>query len=260
MATAMRSEFMSGTSLQSTTAAPKPSTNKLQVSAIFKKAQKEAKKVQQSAKSKLPSSGTQAVKQGQKAVKKAAPAPPSSKKAQQAPKKAASKASNVFGGAKKQAKKATKQAGGSSKGWFGEERASGLDKWYGTYLKLHTRFASLAQAEPSSSRIVVGCRAISCPLPPPRSSGRRRDSRLPERPVGRRVSFLCLRIHPKHLSWSFGFLTMAFALQLRIRPSVSWQGSGNCREVQSIRAIACTMGYVGSSWYCHPGGPSSQWC
>ena len=137
MATAMRSEFMAGTALQSSTAAPKPSAKKFQVSAIFKKAQKQAKGVQDSAKAKLPGSGTQAVKKGQKAVKKAAPSPPSSKKAQQAPKKAASKASSAFGGAKKQANKQSKKAskgGSSGKGWFGEERASGLDKWYGTLI------------------------------------------------------------------------------------------------------------------------------
>jgi len=129
MATAMRSDFM-GAAVQSGTAAPKPTTQKFQVSVIFKKAQKQAKQVQESAKQKLPGNATQVVKKGQKAVKKAAPAPPS-KKQTQAPKKAAQK---VFQGAKKAGNKASKQAGASSsKGWFGEERASGLDKWYGTY-------------------------------------------------------------------------------------------------------------------------------
>lgn len=178
MATAMRSDFMAGTALQSSTAAPKPSTKKFQVSAIFKKAQKQAKGVQESAKAKLPGNATQAVKQGKNAAKKASPSPPSGKKAQQAPKQAANNAANKvgsifsggsskkqapkqaaskanslfggakkqasktsskaganFGGAKKQASKASKKAGSapSGKGWFGEERASGLDKWYGTY-------------------------------------------------------------------------------------------------------------------------------
>ena len=184
MATAMRSDFMAGTALQSSTAAPKPSTKKFQVSAIFKKAQKQVKGVQESAKAKLPGNATQAVKQGKDAAKKSSPSPPSGKKAQQAPKQAANKAANKvgslfgggspkkaqqapkqaaskakslfggakkqankqaskasskaganFGGAKKQASKGSKKAGTapSGKGWFGEERASGLDKWYGTY-------------------------------------------------------------------------------------------------------------------------------
>jgi len=129
MATAMRSDFM-GAAVQSGAAAPKPTTQKFQVSAIFKKAQKQAKQVQESAKQKLPGKATQVVKKGQKAAKKAAPAAPS-KKQTQAPKKAAQK---VFQGAKQAGNKASKQAGASSsKGWFGEERASGLDKWYGTY-------------------------------------------------------------------------------------------------------------------------------
>lgn len=134
MATAMRSDFM-GAAVQSGTAAPKPTTQKFQVSAIFKKAEKQVKQVQQSAKQKLPGNATQVVKQGQKAAKKAAPSPPS-KKQTQAPKKVASQAKNLFQGAKKsggkQAKIASKQVGGTSKGWFGEERASGLDQWYGT--------------------------------------------------------------------------------------------------------------------------------
>ena len=185
MATAMRSGFMAGTALQSSNAAPKPSAKKLQVSAFFKKVQKQAKGAQESAKAKLPGNATQVVKKGQSAAKKASPSPPSAKKAQQAPKQVASKLSGLFGGgspkkaqqapkqaaskgnslfggakkqankagqqankqvnkagssfvgAKKQASKASKKAGtspSSGKGWFGEERASGLDKWYGTYL------------------------------------------------------------------------------------------------------------------------------
>ena len=188
MATAMRSDFMAGTALQSSTAAPKPSTKKFQVSAIFKKAQKQVKGAQESAKAKLPGNATQAVNQGKNAAKKASPSPPSGKKAQQAPKQAANKVANKagslfgggspkkvqqapkqaaskanslfggakkqankqaskasskaganFGGAKKQASKASKKAGTapSGKGWFGEERASGLDKWYGTYTPLN---------------------------------------------------------------------------------------------------------------------------
>lgn len=141
MATAMRSDFM-GAAVQSGTAAPKPTAKKFQVSAIFKKAQKQVEKTQQAVKQKLPSKGkaTQVVKKAEKTAKKSAPSPPS-KKQTQAPQKVASKASSLFQGAKKQAsskgkqvgKQASKQAGGSSKGWFGEERASGLDKWYGTY-------------------------------------------------------------------------------------------------------------------------------
>lgn len=124
----MRSDFL-GRTVQSSTVAPKASAKKFQVQAFFKKAEKKGKQVQQSAKAKLPSA-TQVVKKAQKSVQKAAPAAP--KKQTQAPKKAAQ---NVFQGAKKQAKKANvqgKQAGGNiSKGWFGEERASGLDRWYG---------------------------------------------------------------------------------------------------------------------------------
>ena len=152
MATAMRSDFM-GAAVQSGPAAPKPTTHKFQVSAIFKKAEKQVKQVQQAAKQKLPGSATQVVKQGQKAAKKASPSPPSKKQTQapkkaasQAPKKAVSQAKNLFQGAKKsggkQAKKASKQAGGTSKGWFGEERASGLDQWYGTWTTCqHVDFA-----------------------------------------------------------------------------------------------------------------------
>ncbi len=127
----MRSEFM-GAAVQSGTAAPKPTTHKFQVSAIFKKVQKQAKQTQEAAKQKLPGNATQVVKKGQKAAKNAAPAAPSKKQTQK-PKQAAK---NVFQGAKKATnkagKQASKQAGGSSKGWFGEERASGLDQWYGT--------------------------------------------------------------------------------------------------------------------------------
>lgn len=149
MATAMRSDFM-GAAVQSGTAAPKPTTQKFQVSAIFKKAEKQVKQVQQSAKQKLPGNATQVVKQGQKAAKKAAPSPPS-KKQTQAPKKAASQAKNLFQGAKKsggkQAKKASKQVGGTSKGWFGEERASGLDQWYGSSRALFLPRGLLDEAE-----------------------------------------------------------------------------------------------------------------
>lgn len=194
MATAMQSTFMTGAALQSSTAAPKPSTKKFQVSAIFKKAQKKVEGAQESAKAKLPGNATQAVKQGKSAAKKASPpsgkqaqqAPKqaankaankvgslfgggSPKKAQQAPKKAASKANSLFGGAKKQANKQANKAGSqfggakkqaskaskragtspSGKGWFGEERASGLDKWYGTYT-----LDSLATLQHRESRLL----------------------------------------------------------------------------------------------------------
>lgn len=186
----MRSDFMAGTALQSSSAAPKPSAKKFQVSAIFKKAQKQVKGAQESAKAKLPGSATQVVKKGQKEAKKAAPSGPSAKKAQQAPKQAANKISSVFGrgspkkaqqapkqaaskanslfggakkqankqankagstfvGAKKQASKASKKAGSapSGKGWFGEERASGLDKWYGPSRALFLPRGLLDEAE-----------------------------------------------------------------------------------------------------------------
>ena len=144
MATTMRSEFL-GRTVQSNVLAPKASAKKFQVQALFKKAEKKvdkkAKQTQQSAKAKLPSA-TQFVKKAQKAVQKNVPSAPAKKqtqKTQQAPKKAASQAKNLFQGAKQQGKKAGKQAGkqaskqtgGTSKGWFGEERASGLDRWYG---------------------------------------------------------------------------------------------------------------------------------
>lgn len=144
MATTMRSEFM-GRTVQKSTVAPKASAKKFQVQAFFKKAQKQAdksaKQTQQSAKAKLPSA-TQVFKKAQNTVKKNAPAP--AKK--QAPKKAAN---NLFQTAQKQSKKvggqAKKQANkagtGTSKGWFGEERASGLDRWYGE-LSNHCSFVS----------------------------------------------------------------------------------------------------------------------
>lgn len=137
MATAMRSEFL-GRTVQPSAIAPKASAEKFQVQAIFKKAQKKvdkgAKQTQQSAKAKLPSA-TQVFKKAQKSVQKNAPAAPA-KKQTQAPKKAAN---NVFQTAQKQTKKlggqakkqANKAGAGTSKGWFGEERASGLDRWYG---------------------------------------------------------------------------------------------------------------------------------
>ena len=138
MTTMLRSGFM-GRTLQSGPAAPRATQPKFQVSAIFKKAEKEGKKVQQKAKQALPpkGKGTQVVKQAQSKAKKAGPSfpsPPSKKSAQKAPQRAATQ---VFGGAKKAGNKAqskAKNAGSSSKGWFGEERASGLDKWYGTYI------------------------------------------------------------------------------------------------------------------------------
>ena len=143
MTSMMRSEFL-GTALQTGRGAPRPASRpNLQVNALFKKAEKQGKALQEKAKQSLPpkGKGTQVLKQTQQKAKKAAPAPPSKK----APQKAASK---VFGSAKKAtnkaqsgAKRGTQKAGGSSKGWFGEERASGLDRWYGTYILQIVRLA-----------------------------------------------------------------------------------------------------------------------
>ena len=219
MATAMRSDFMAGTALQSSTAAPKPSTKKFQVSAIFKKAQKQVKGAQESAKANLPGNATQAVKQGKGAAKKASPSPPSGKKAQQAPKQAANKVGSIFsggsskkaqkapkqaaskanslfggakkqankqtskasskaganfGGAKKQASKASKKAGTSpsGKGWFGEERSSGLDKWYGTYTPEPLAASQYREACLVKTDTHAFCRTFSRTVPAPWSFGR----------------------------------------------------------------------------------------